>query len=47
VCKSCGYTLRTSSKWLKLAIPKCPLSHGKMIAYDEDGYIFEVKGEEY
>jgi len=47
VCKSCGYTLRTSSKWLKLAIPKCPLSHGKMIAYDEDGYIFEVKGEEH
>ena len=29
-CKRCGYTLRTSSKWLKLAMPKCPLGHGKM-----------------
>jgi hypothetical protein len=31
-CLKCGYTLRTSSKWLKLAIPKCPLGHGKMWA---------------
>lgn len=31
-CLKCGYALRTSSKWLKLAIPKCPLGHGKMWA---------------
>jgi hypothetical protein len=29
-CLKCGYALRTSSKWLKLAFPKCPLGHGKM-----------------
>ena len=29
-CKRCGYTLRTSTKWLKLAMPRCPLGHGKM-----------------
>ena len=26
----CGYTMRISSKWLKIATPKCPLGHGKM-----------------
>lgn len=31
-CASCGYAMRISSKWLKLAIPRCPLGHGKMIA---------------
>jgi hypothetical protein len=36
-CLKCGYALRTSSKWLKLAIPKCPLGHGKMWAdFDSD-----------
>ena len=29
-CLKCGYALRTSSKWIKLAMPKCPLGHGKM-----------------
>lgn len=29
-CLKCGYALRTSSKWLKIAVPKCPLGHGKM-----------------
>lgn len=28
-CK-CGYTMRISSKWLKLATPRCPLGHGDM-----------------
>lgn len=26
----CGYTMRISSKWLKLATPRCPLGHGEM-----------------
>lgn len=26
----CGYTMRISSKWLKLATPRCPLGHGDM-----------------
>jgi hypothetical protein len=26
----CGYTMRISSKWIKTAMPKCPLGHGKM-----------------
>ena len=29
-CLKCGYAIRTTSKWLKLAMPKCPLGHGKM-----------------
>jgi hypothetical protein len=37
-CHRCGYSLRASSKWLKLAIPSCPLGHGKMTAYDIDGF---------
>jgi len=42
-CLKCGYALRTSSKWLKLAIPKCPLGHGKMWAdfTPEDSEDFE------
>jgi len=31
-CGSCGYAMRISAKWLKLAVPRCPLGHGKMIA---------------
>ena len=27
---ACGYTMRISSKWLKLATPRCPLGHGEM-----------------
>jgi hypothetical protein len=27
---ACGYTMRISSKWLKLATPRCPLGHGDM-----------------
>lgn len=40
-CLKCGYALRASSKWLKLAIPKCPLGHGKMWAD------IETEGEDY
>jgi hypothetical protein len=29
-CYACGYTMRISSKWLKLATPRCPLGHGDM-----------------
>jgi hypothetical protein len=29
-CVQCGYTMRISSKWLKLATPRCPLGHGDM-----------------
>lgn len=29
-CHACGYTMRISSKWLKLATPRCPLGHGDM-----------------
>jgi hypothetical protein len=29
-CVQCGYTMRISSKWLKLATPRCPLGHGNM-----------------
>ena len=29
-CHVCGYTMRISSKWLKLATPRCPLGHGNM-----------------
>jgi hypothetical protein len=27
---ACGYTMRISSKWLKIATPRCPLGHGDM-----------------
>jgi hypothetical protein len=30
-CVHCGYTMRISSKWLKLATPRCPLGHGEML----------------
>ena len=42
-CLKCGYALRTSSKWIKLAMPKCPLGHGKMWSEytPEDGEGFE------
>jgi hypothetical protein len=43
-CKKCGYTLRTSTKWLKLAMPKCPLGHGKM--WSEYTPEFDDSGEE-
>ena len=43
-CKRCGYTLRTSTKWLKLAMPKCPLGHGKM--WSEYTPEFDDEGEE-
>ena len=38
----CGYTMRISSKWLKLATPRCPLGHGDMThdflpEYDYEG----------
>lgn len=26
----CGYTVRTTRKWLDMAIPECPLGHGTM-----------------
>jgi hypothetical protein len=45
-CIHCGYTMRISSKWLKLATPRCPLGHGDM-THDfviDDGEDFE--GEE-
>jgi hypothetical protein len=29
-CGKCGYKMRISRTWLDLAIPKCPLGHGKM-----------------
>jgi hypothetical protein len=38
-CVMCGYTMRISSKWLKLATPRCPLGHGDMVhdfALDDD-----------
>ena len=38
-CYACGYTMRISSKWLKLATPRCPLGHGDMthdFAQDDD-----------
>ena len=39
---ACGYTMRISSKWLKLATPRCPLGHGDMThdflpEYDYEG----------
>lgn len=29
-CGECGYTIRTTQKWLDVAIPECPLGHGEM-----------------
>lgn len=29
-CAECGYILRTSKKWIEVAIPSCPSGHGKM-----------------
>lgn len=29
-CGICGYKMRISRSWIDLAIPKCPLGHGKM-----------------
>ena len=42
-CLKCGYAIRTTSKWIKIAMPKCPLGHGKMWSeYEpEDGEGFE------
>lgn len=40
---ACGYTMRISSKWLKIATPRCPLGHGEM-AHDfkmDDDYTEE------
>ena len=39
---ACGYTMRISSKWLKIATPRCPLGHGEMAhdfkpEYDDEG----------
>ena len=39
---ACGYTMRISSKWLKIATPRCPLGHGDMAhdfkpEYDDEG----------
>lgn len=41
-CYACGYTMRISSKWLKLATPRCPLGHGEMThdflpMYEDEG----------
>ena len=41
-CNRCGYKMRISRTWLALAIPKCPLGHGKM----ESEYQPETEGEE-
>ena len=30
-CVTCGYTVRTTSKWLALGAPHCP-AHGEMTA---------------
>jgi hypothetical protein len=40
---ACGYTMRISSKWLKIATPRCPLGHGDMT---HDFVTDEGEGEE-
>ena len=37
-CVRCGYTMRISSKWLKLATPRCPLGCGDMSHEFEEDY---------
>jgi hypothetical protein len=39
-CVRCGYTMRISSKWLKLATPRCPLGCGQM-SHDFEGDDYE------
>ena len=39
---ACGYTMRISSKWLKIATPRCPLGHGEML-HD----FLPVEGEDF
>lgn len=29
-CAECQYTVRTTKKWLEMAVPECPLGHGEM-----------------
>lgn len=41
-CGVCGYKMRISRTWLALAIPKCPLGHGKM----QSDYVIEDEGIE-
>lgn len=29
-CPECGYTVRTTRKWLEVAVPECPVDHSPM-----------------
>lgn len=40
-CGQCGYKMRISRTWLALAVPKCPLGHGKM----QSDYVIESDEE--
>ena len=40
-CRVCGYKMRISRTWLALAVPKCPLGHGKMAS----DYVIESDDE--
>ena len=41
-CRQCGYKMRITRSWIALAVPKCPLGHGKM----HSDYVPEYEGEE-
>lgn len=44
---SCGYTMRISSKWLKLAVPECPACYSTMRSPFGDTAMFrDFEGEE-
>jgi hypothetical protein len=43
---SCGYTMRISSKWLKLAVPECPACYSTMRSPFGDTAMFRDYDEE-
>jgi hypothetical protein len=36
-CKVCEYTVRMTQKWIDVALPNCPMDHGKMSVEEAEG----------